>query len=95
MHVITRKRLLEASDTYRDCATALDAWYRRIKAGEFKTFAELRATFGSMDKVGNLYVFNVGGNKLRVICAIHFNRGKVYLRQVLDHAQYDRDAWKT
>jgi mRNA interferase HigB len=95
MHVITRKRLLDAADTYQDCATALDAWYRLIKAGEFTTFAQLRATFGSVDKVGNVYVFNVGGNKLRVICAIHFNRGKVYVRHVLAHADYDKDAWKT
>ena len=95
MHVITRKRLLDAAETHRDCATALDVWYRLIKHGQFATFAELRGIFASVDKVGNLYVFNVGGNKLRVVCAIHFNRGKVYIRHVLDHKEYDTDAWKT
>ena len=94
MHVITRGRLLEAAAKYRDCAEALDAWYRLAKHGEFGTFAELRQTFGAVDKVGHLYVFNVGGNKLRVICAVHLNRGKIYIRHVLDHREYDRDGWK-
>jgi mRNA interferase HigB len=39
-------------------------------------------------------VFNVGGNKLRIICAVHFNTGKVFIRTVLNHTEYDRDAWK-
>lgn len=94
MHVITRSRLLKAAEQYGDCAEALDAWYRLVKNGEFTTFADLRQTFGSVDKVGDLYVFNVGGNKHRVICAVHLNRGKVYIRHVLDHAEYDRGAWK-
>lgn len=94
MHVITRRRLLEAAQRHRDCATALDAWYRLVKHGEFTTFAELRETFGSVDKVGGLYVFNVGGNKLRVICAVHFDRGKVYIRHVVTHREYDRGGWQ-
>ena len=65
-----------------------------MKRGRFASFAELRATFGSADKVGPLYVFNVGGNKLRVVAAVHFNVGKVFVRHVLSHAEYDRGAWK-
>lgn len=95
MHVISRKRLLEAAETYRDCAKALDIWYRLIKAGEFKSFAQLKRTFASVDKIGNVYVFNVAGHKLRIVCAIHFDRRKVYVRHVLDHAQYDKGSWKT
>jgi len=44
--------------------------------------------------VGNLVVFNIGGNKYRLIAAIHFNRGKVYIRDVLTHAEYDKERWK-
>ena len=55
---------------------------------------ELRKSFGSVDKVGSLYVFNIGGNKLRLIASIHFNRQKLYVRQVLSHVEYDKSSWK-
>jgi mRNA interferase HigB len=44
--------------------------------------------------VGNLTVFNVGGNKVRLISAIHYNRRKVYVRAVLTHREYDEQRWK-
>ena len=65
-----------------------------MKHARFATFAELRMAFGSVDKVGSLFVFNVGGNKLRLIAAVHFNSGKVFVRHVLSHAEYDRGQWK-
>jgi len=60
----------------------------------FSDFNELRQTFASADYVDGLTVFNVGGNKYRLIAAIHYNRHKVYIRNVLTHADYDREAWK-
>lgn len=60
----------------------------------FESFAELRMTFPSADLVGDLVVFNIGGNKYRLIVSFHFNRGKVYVRHVLTHGEYDRGAWK-
>lgn len=39
-------------------------------------------------------MFNIGGNKYRLIAAIHYNRGKIYVRNVLTHAVYDRGGWK-
>jgi hypothetical protein len=47
------------------------------------------------DKVGDFIVFNVGGNKYRLITAIHFNRRKFYIRNVLTHQEYNRGAWKS
>lgn len=65
-----------------------------MKRGRFENFAELRATFGSVDKVGPLFVFKLGANKLRLVAAVHFNSGKVFVRHVLSHAEYDRGRWK-
>lgn len=67
---------------------------RPMRAGYFRDFAELRLSFGSVDKVGKLFVFDIGGNKLRLIAAIHFNSGKVFIRHILSHADYDRNHWK-
>jgi mRNA interferase HigB len=44
--------------------------------------------------VGKLTVFNIGGNKVRLVAAIHFNRNKLYIRYVLTHTEYDKNKWK-
>ena len=56
--------------------------------------AELRKTFASADRVGDKVVFNIGGNKYRLIAAVHFSRGKLYIRDILTHAEYDQGGWK-
>ena len=94
MHVITRKRLNEFAEKYPETENALTDWYRLIKQNDFLSFAELRMMFSSADKVGKLTVFNIGGNKVRIIAAIHYNRKKVYIRAVLTHKEYDTEKWK-
>ena len=94
MHVITRKRLNEFAKLYPDTRNALAQWYKLIKQNEFSSFVELRELFPSADQVGKLTVFNIGGNKIRLIAAIHYNRKKVYIRAVLTHAEYDQERWK-
>lgn len=94
MHIITRRRIAEAKASFPQCATALSGWLKIVEDNEFKNFAALKATFGSIDKVGDLYVFDIGGNKMRLICSIHFNRQKLYIRHILSHQEYDKNKWK-
>ena len=94
MHIITRKRLNDFAHKHPDATSALQHWYKQVKGKEFNSFVELRMTFPSADKIGKLTVFNVGGNKFRLIAAIHYNRRKVYIRAVLTHQEYDDGNWK-
>jgi mRNA interferase HigB len=94
MHVITRKRILEFAALHPDSGSALSAWYAIVDKTDFKSFAELRRTFARADLVGGKVVFNIGGNKYRLVAAVHFNRGKLYIRDILTHAEYDRGGWK-
>lgn len=94
MHVISRKRLNEFAEEHGKAKAALGSWYQLIKRADFANFVELRALFPSADQVGKLTVFNVGGNKVRLIAAIHYNRRKVYVRAVLTHSEYDEQRWK-
>ncbi|HEX8476401.1 MAG TPA: type II toxin-antitoxin system HigB family toxin [Pyrinomonadaceae bacterium] len=73
---------------------ALAHWHRLIKQTNLASFVELRLIFPAADKVGKLTVFNIGGNKVRLVAAIHYNRRKVYIRAVLTHKEYDQDNWK-
>lgn len=94
MHVITRKRLNEFVERHPETKRALVKWYQLVKKTDFSSFAELRAIFPSADQVDKLTVFNIGGNKVRLVAAIHYNRKKVYIRAVLSHEEYDRGKWK-
>ena|GEM_PF-2136477 len=76
MHVITRKRLNLFADQHPDTKSALANWYRLVKQHDFASFAELRSYFPAADQVGKLTVFNIGGNKVRLIAAVHYNRQK-------------------
>jgi mRNA interferase HigB len=94
MHVITRKRLNDFAAQHPDTKSALANWYRLAKERNFSSFAELRHSFPSADRVGKLTVFNIGGNRVRLVAAVHYNRGKIYIRAVLTHAEYDEGGWK-
>jgi mRNA interferase HigB len=94
MHIITRKRLNEFSEKYHETRAALARWYSLAKHNDFSNFAELRASFPSADQVGKLTVFDIGGNRVRLIAAVHYNRKKIYIRAVLTHAEYDQSKWK-
>ena len=80
MHIITRKRLSDFARLHSELESALAHWYRTAKSENFSSFAELRAMFPTADTVRKLTVFNIGGNKARLIAAIHFNRKRIYIR---------------
>ena len=94
MHIITRRRLNEFADRFPDTNNALADWYRQMKRASFRSIDDVRRIFPSADKVGKLTVFNIGGNKVRLVAAIHYNRKKVYIRAVLTHKEYDAGKWK-
>ncbi len=87
MHIITKRKIVEAKALYPECAFALNGWHRVVKTNEFNSFSGLKSVFNTVDKVGSLYVFDIGGNKFRLIAAIHFNRQKLYIRNILTHKE--------
>ncbi len=94
MHVIAKPALIEFWTKHPNAKGPLEAWYRTMENEDFSNFNALRATYPSADDVDGLTVFNIGGNKYRLIVAIHYNRRKVFIRAVLTHAEYDRGQWK-
>ena len=94
MHVITRKRLNEFAQKHPEARSSLTCWYGIIRKNRFASFARLREIFPHADQVGKFTVFNVGGNKVRLIAALHYNRNKIYIRHVLTHDEYDAGKWK-
>jgi mRNA interferase HigB len=72
MRVISEKRIWEAKEKWLRSATALDQWYRIVKRNSPKDFAAMKAMFPATDKVGEFHVFDIGGNKLRLIAGVEY-----------------------
>jgi mRNA interferase HigB len=69
-------------------------WSALVAAATWNSLAELRATFSSADYVSGHVVFNIGGNKFRLIASVDFSAHRVLAEYVLTHAEYDKGAWK-
>lgn len=89
MRVISNKALKDFADLHTQADIALQAWRQLIESRDFGSFADLKLVFNSVDRVNDFYVFNIGGNKYRLIAAIHFDKQRLFIRHVLTHAQYD------
>jgi mRNA interferase HigB len=89
VHVISRKALVEFGAAHPDAVDPLDRWYRVAKLATWANYAEVRADFASADQVGRLMVFNIGGNKFRLLAEIFYNSQVLLIRGVYTHHEYD------
>lgn len=94
MKLISNRALREFSEIHPQAEEPLQAWRHIIERNTFQNFAAVRQTFGSVDKVGNRYVFNIGGNKYRLIATVAYSIQTVWVKHVLTHVEYDKGAWK-
>ena len=65
-----------------------------MESGGYANFSDLRQAFRGVDKVSDLHVFNIAGNKYRLIAFVHYGRQLCYIKHVLTHVEYDKGAWK-
>ena len=94
VRLISQRPLKQFWQVHPDSESSLRHWITVLKAAKWRHFADVKKVFGSADQVGKYTVFNIGGNKYRLITVIHYNVQKVFVRAILTHADYDRDNWK-
>ena len=94
MHVIAYPMIKGFLSLHPDATSSLTSWFKVMEKSNIENFSQLRETFPTADKVENCVVFNISGNKYRLIAVIHFNRRKVYIRHILTHSEYDQGKWK-
>ena len=91
MHIITRSRLTAFGKKHADAATPLREWERIMRRKRYAEHLEVREDFGTVDFVGKRKaVFNIGGNKYRLVVDMRYDLGRVYIRHVVTHQEYDR-----
>lgn len=98
MRVISKARLREfwKAPGYQDSAGPLRAWHTHVshKSVTWHAWGDVKAEFGTASLVGNCVVFNIGGNKFRLVTRILYPSQKVFILKVMTHAEYDQDTWK-
>ena len=98
MRIVSHRKLKEfyESPGREDSRVALERWYQVVETAQWSSFADVREDFGSADNVGNQhYVFNIKGNKYRLVVVIKFMMGYVFIRFVGTHEEYDKIDAKT
>lgn len=90
-NIITRKTLLEYCKKYPAAATALQEWYHELVSCDFKNFNELKKVYGNASLVADdRVVFNIMGNKYRLVVRIVFGFKAIQVKWFGTHAEYDK-----
>lgn len=91
MKVIAKSTLVEYYTKHPSAQKPLEDWYETTKRAEWKNLNDIRVAFNTVDYVGNdRYVFNIKGNDYRLVVVIRFTKGRVYIRFIGTHAEYDK-----
>ncbi|HCM62490.1 MAG TPA: cytoplasmic protein [Morganella sp. (in: Bacteria)] len=93
MHVISREPFVLASDRFPDHAQALTDIYKTLKQGVYSTPDDLKKVFPCLDRMKyrkKWWVIDIGGNSLRMIFFADFERGKIFIKHISAHAEYDK-----
>ena len=94
MRVISRTRLREFCKIHADACEALYAWYKVACRADWQNLVEVQESYPKTEAVGNLTVFNIKGNRYRLIVDVIYPKRRIYIKSVLTHAEYDKDNWK-
>jgi mRNA interferase HigB len=90
LHIISHRALTDFWSKHPQSRSPLSAWFRTVQRTQFADFNAIKRTFRSADYVAPFTILDVGGNRYRVVTVIHYNRGRVYVRHVFTHADYER-----
>ena len=88
----SRGALVEFWQRHPDAKPSLEAWYTVVRGA--KTPAEMKTIYANADLVGCRTVFNIAGNKYRLIARVNYQTQRVFVLHILTHAKYDRRDWK-
>jgi mRNA interferase HigB len=95
MRIIKRGALERFWREHPDAKASLESWYTVVRRAKWKTPAEMKLVYRNADLVGRRTVFNIAGNKYRLIARVNYEGQRVFVLYLLTHAEYDKGAWKS
>jgi mRNA interferase HigB len=95
MHIVSHKAIRIFCEVHPHARTAMDHWCRVAKRATWSSFVEVKRSFNTADFVAPYVVFDIGGNKYRLIAEMNFARRVLLIRRILTHQEYMKGAWKS
>lgn len=94
MNVISYATVKQFIRKHGDSKSPLNSWYRTASKAKWQSLAEAKQSYTSADLYGRCTIFNIGGNKYRLIAKIDYRAQVIRIREILTHAEYDKNKWK-
>lgn len=94
MHVVSHMAIRILCEEHPQARSALNQWYRVAKRATWSSFAEVKQSFNTADFVAPHVVFDIGGDKYRLITEMNFARRVLFIRGIMTHKEYVKGAWK-
>lgn len=94
VRVISRKAIKQFSEKHSDAGPSLNNWFLITRRAKWADLAELKRDFATADQVGRRTVFNVGGNKYRLIARVNYRTQKVFVLRIMKHSEYTKGDWR-
>lgn len=94
MHIISYSTVKKFIRKHPDSKSSLNSWYQITSKAEWKSLAEVKQSYPHADLYGRCTIFNIGGNKYRLIAKVDYRAQVIRIREILTHAEYDKDKWK-
>ena len=94
MHVISFSRLREFGRRHADSQKALDDWFKVASKASWKDLLDVQSIFPMAEAVEDFTVFNIKGNRYRLIVSIDYEKQLIYVKYILTHTEYDKEKWK-
>jgi mRNA interferase HigB len=94
VNVISKRGLFERAAKFADAKSALQVWFDTAVEAEWRSIEDVRKSFPATDMKGDLAIFNIRGNNYRLIVRMVFQYQRIYVKEFLTHAEYDKGRWK-
>ena len=94
MRIISKKKIKEFWIKYPDSERPLKVWYSICKNLTFKNFSEIKNIFNSSDFFEDKIIFDIGGNKYRLIVKIQYKIRTIFIKGIYTHKEYEKGKWK-
>ena len=94
MNVIGKRGLFERAAKFADAKSALQVWFDTAVEAEWRNIEDVRKSFPATDMTGDLAIFYIRGNNYRLIVRMVFRYKRIYVKEFLTHAEYDKGRWK-
>jgi mRNA interferase HigB len=94
VNVISKRVLFEKVQEHPDARAAIQTWWDAAVEAQWRSLEDVRHIFPRADMVGPLVIFNIHGNRYRLIVRMEFRYQRIYIKEFLTHAEYSKEGWK-